>query len=83
MRGLQIKKAGLKQQAGAYLSIIIPVVAGAIHRAESLSIAMEARGFRAFPKRTNMRFLRMRKSDWVYLAVFCLVIAAVFVFFTP
>ena len=79
LRGLKLKKAGLKKQAGAYISIVLPVVAGAIRRAEHLSIAMEARGFRAFPHRTSMRRLRMRAADWVYLAVFCLIIAAVVV----
>ena len=79
MRGLRIKKAGLKAQTGAYVSIVIPVVAGAIRRAELLSIVMEARGFRAYPQRTNMRRLRMRASDWVYALSFCVSIAALFV----
>ena len=77
MRGLRIKKAGLKRKAGAYISIILPVLAGAIRRADQLSIAMEARGFRAFPGRTSMRRLRMRPADWIYLAVFCAALAAV------
>ena len=81
LRGLRVKNAGLKQQANAYLSIVIPVVAGAIHRAEHLSIAMESRGFRAFSKRTNMRFLRMRASDWIYFAAFCAAVTAVFILF--
>lgn len=77
LRGLRLKKAGLRKQAGAYLSIVLPVVAGAIRRAEQLSIAMEARGFRAFPRRTSMRRLRMRTADLVYAAALCIVVAAV------
>ena len=77
MRGMQIKKAGLRRQIGAYFSIILPVVAGAIHRAEQLSIAMEARGFRAFPRRTSMRRLRARKADWAYAFIFCVIIVAI------
>ena len=80
MRGLRIKKAGLRRQASAYLSIVIPVVAGAIHRSENLSISMEARGFRAFPRRTSMRRLHMRPVDWAYALSFCAIIAAIFVF---
>ena len=80
LRGLQMKKAGLKKQAGAYISIVLPVVAGAIRRAEHLSIAMEARGFRAFPRRTSMRRLSMHAADWIYLAVFCVVLAAALFF---
>ena len=78
MRGLRLKKSSLRKQAGAYISIVIPVVAGAIHRAEQLSIAMEARGFRAFPRRTSLRRLSMRTADWVYMAAFCAVIATIF-----
>jgi len=80
MRGLRIKKTGLRKQAGAYVSIVIPVVAGAIRRADQLSIAMEARGFRAMPHRTSMRRLRMRIADWIYAAGFCMLLAAVIIF---
>jgi len=80
MRGLKIKKAGFHKKAGAYISVVIPVVAGAIRRAEQLSIAMETRGFRAFPRRTSMRRLCMRTADWVYVIVFCVIISAKFVF---
>ena len=79
MRGLKLKKTSLKNRFRAYISIVIPVVAGAIHRSEQLSIAMEARGFRAFPIRTSMRRLHMRTADWVCIAVFCLMIAAIFI----
>jgi len=77
MRGLKLKKTGLAKQAGAYISIVLPVVAGAIRRAEQLSIAMEARGFRAHPHRTSMRRLKMQPSDWIFSAAFCIVLAAV------
>ena len=80
MRGLRIKKTGLKTRVGAYISIVTPVVAGAIKRAEQLSVAMEARGFRAFPQRTTLRRLRMRAADWIYLLLFCLVLAALLFF---
>ena len=76
LRGLQIKKTGLKRQIGAYTSIVLPVLAGAIRRAEDISIAMESRAFRAFPRRTTMRRLSMRREDWLYMAVFCVILAA-------
>ena len=80
MRGLRVKKAGLRVQAGAYISIVIPVVAGAIRRAEQLSVAMEARGFRAYPRRTSMRRLRMRTADWLSALVYCAAVAALLIF---
>lgn len=80
MRGLRLKKAGLTAQARAYISIVVPVVAGAIRRAEQLSIAMEARGFRAFPRRTYLRRLHMRAADRTYCVAFCMVLAALLFF---
>ena len=79
MRGLRLKKTGLKRQAGAYISIALPVIASAVQRAEQLSIAMEARGFRAFPQRTSMHRLRMRSTDWAYTFSFCAAITAILV----
>ena len=81
MRGLQLKKTSLRKQVSAYISIVIPVVAGAIKRAEQLTIAMEARAFRAFPQRTSMRRLRMRVADWVYAVIFIVAITVIFVVF--
>ena len=80
MRGMRLKKTGLRRQIGAYISMVLPVVAGAVGRAEELSIAMEARGFRAYPRRTSMRRLYMRAEDWAYLTVFILALSAIFMF---
>jgi len=77
MRGMRLKKAGLRRRAAAYISILVPVVAGAIRRSEQLSIAMEARGFRAFPCRTSLRRLSMRPADWIYTAFFFTALVAI------
>jgi energy-coupling factor transport system permease protein len=79
LRGLRLKKTSLPKRAKAYISLMLPVTAGAIRRAEQLSLAMEARAFRAYPHRTTMRRLRLQPGDWAYAAVFCLVLAAVLV----
>jgi energy-coupling factor transport system permease protein len=81
MRGLRLKKTGLKNQAGAYISVLLPVVAGALQRAEQLSIAMEARAFRAYPRRTALRCLRLSTGDVVYAVLFCLALAALLLIF--
>ena len=81
MRGLRLKKTSLKNQAKAYISIMLPVVAGAIRRAEQMSIAMEARAFRAYPRRTSLRRLRLSAVDWVYAALFCLALATLLLIF--
>ena len=38
---------------------------------------MEARGFRANPRRTSMRSLRMSTADWVYSSGFVLILACI------
>ena len=62
MRGCRLKKQSLRKTASIYISILIPIVAGAIRRSEQMSIAMEARAFRAQPKRTTLRRLVMKKA---------------------
>ena len=79
MRGMPLKKSSLKNQAAAYIKVVIPVVAGALRRAENLSIAMEARGFRSRPRRTSMRRLHSNIGDIFYLITFCAALAVVFV----
>lgn len=79
MRGARIKKAPITKRLRLYLALAAPIVAGAVRKSEQTAVAMEARAFRAFPRRTSMRRLRMKKSDWAYLAAFIILLAAVMV----
>lgn len=80
MRGVDFKGMGFPQRIKAYSMILVPILSGVIHRTERVALAMEARGFRAKPKRTCMRRLELRKLDWLLMAVAMLVPAAVLVF---
>lgn len=77
MRGTKIKGTGLRKRAKIYISLLIPVVAGAIRRSEQMSVAMEMRCFRAYPKRTCMRRLTLHRSDWLYFSAFAVLFAFV------
>ena len=77
MRGVRLKKAPIKRKIAAYASMLVPVFAGAVHRAVNTSIAMEARAFRAYPKRTYMRRVTMRGRDYAYFAVFCALVTLI------
>lgn len=77
MRGTRVQGTSLKNRLGVYLRVAVPIVAGAIRRSEQMSVAMETRAFRSRPKRTSMRRLRMRRSDWAMLAGFCAALAAI------
>lgn len=70
MRGTKIKGAPLRRRLETYVSIAVPVVAGALRRCEQMSVAMEARAFRSMPGRTYMRRLTLRRSDVIYLILF-------------
>lgn len=76
MRGLNIKKAPISKKISAYASVMIPIVAGALHRSEDTAMAMEARGFRSCPNRTDLRHLVIKRSDYIYFAVFAAITAA-------
>lgn len=64
MRGAKVKGAGLVLRVRLYASLLLPITAGALRRAEILSIAMEARGFGAEKERTHWRTLRFSPLDW-------------------
>ena len=67
MRGTEIAGAGLRERLSVYSRIALPIVAGALRRAEQVSLAMEARAFRALPRRTSMRRLTLQARDVVLL----------------
>jgi len=64
MRGTELQKISTSQKLKLYTLIMLPIISGAIHRAEQMAISMEARAFRAFPQRTYMRKLRLKKIDY-------------------
>lgn len=79
MRGVRYKSAGLIQRLRVYITIAVPVVAGAIRRSEETAIAMEARGFRSSPERSSMRRLSFSRRDIACLAVFLVIYITVLI----
>lgn len=59
------KRKGLRD----YLSMPIPLLAANVRRAEKVAIAMEARGFDRFSKRTSFKNVPWRSQDTIYLGV--------------
>lgn len=77
MRGIDIKKLSLPKKIRVYAYLISPTISGCIMRSEVLAKSMQVRGFRAHPKRTMLRELKMRILDYI-LVLISLLIAAVF-----
>jgi energy-coupling factor transport system permease protein len=67
MRGTEVARASLRARLAVYSRIALPIVAGALRRAEQVSLAMEARAFRALPHRTSLRRLTLATRDVVAL----------------
>lgn len=70
LRGTELQKASLKKKLSAYLKLSLPILAGAMERAKDTSISMEARSFRAYPKRTYMRKLKLKARDVILMVLF-------------
>lgn len=67
LRGIDLTKVPLKKKVSLYSSLMLPVVSDAMLKSQDLGISMEARGFRAYPKRTYARQVRLSSADIVWL----------------
>lgn len=67
----RVRGIGTKGGAWAKLKALrrdaVPLLASAIRRSERLAIAMDSRAFGAYPDRTFLKQLRVRRSDWLFL----------------
>ena len=79
LRGTPIQGASLPKKIKAYRSICLPILVGAVNRAKTMSIAMEARGFRAKENRTYMRRLKLKTKDWLLIIALPLLTAVLMV----
>lgn len=77
MRGAKLSSGPITARLRLYLSACLPIVAGAISRSQKMAAAMEARAFRAMPRRTSMNRLTMTRGDWCYMAAFLILTAAI------
>ena len=77
LRGIELKEVPLGKKIRLFTYLLLPVIAEAIIRAQDLAIAMEARGFRALPKRTSLMQLRFKPLDIILIIALPLFFAAV------
>lgn len=70
LRGVELKKVPWGHKLKLYGHLLFPVVYGAMLGAQQLAVAMEARGFRAYPQRTYLRQLKLSSADYVIMWFF-------------
>jgi energy-coupling factor transport system permease protein len=67
VRGVQ-ERGGRFAVFGRMKRYSIPLLAGAVRRANRVALAMDARGFGAFPERSYRRRMRVNGQDFLFLA---------------
>lgn len=82
LRGIDIDRLPIRKKIQIYSYIFTPVVVGGIVKAKRLSIAMEARGFRAFNHRTSYRKLRLGKKDYLISSISIMASVLIFYIYT-
>lgn len=80
LRGMRAFEEGtLMDKFRAYPSLAIPLLTGAMRRAQLLGIAMDARGFGAFKTKTWLEDIRMSSADyWAFAAALVFTACALF-----
>jgi energy-coupling factor transport system permease protein len=68
-RGLELEKGGFLKRIRNYVPVLIPLIVSAIRRSLELAEAMESRAWGATKKRTNLYALKLRRGDFVLLAI--------------
>ena len=69
--GLEAK--GFREKIKAWLPLLIPLFLLSFEKAESMSLATETRALGAAVKRTYLYEITMRKNDWLFFMIFCII----------
>ena len=77
-RGARFDSPKLWEKAKAVLPLLVPVFLAAFKRADELSMAMEARGYRGDTQSRKKKYPPFQTADWLALLL-CAAVAAAFV----
>ena len=76
-RGADFESGNLLQRAKALVPILVPLFISAFRRADELATAMECRCYNGGEGRTKLHVLRFAGRDWLVMAGFAVLCAAV------
>ena len=76
-RGADFESGSLLDRAKALVPILVPLFISAFHRADELAVAMECRCYHGGQGRTKLHVLRYQQRDYLVLAVYAAILAAV------
>jgi energy-coupling factor transport system permease protein len=69
VRGLGVQKGGPFTRLKRHLPLLVPIFLLTLRRTQTMSWALEARGFQAQRQRTYLLEIRMARRDWLALAL--------------
>ena len=81
LRGINLKQIPLMKRFKTYSYLLLPMISSVLVKSQELSVAMEMRAFRAYPKRSSFRILQFRQADY-YVMALCAVLSLAIVVLT-
>ncbi len=75
-RGASFDTGGVRQKIRNLTPLVVPLFVGAFRRADELSLAMEARGYRVGASRTSLKKTVAGPADWLTLLCSLVILAA-------
>ncbi len=75
LRGVNLKKIPVPRRLKTYSYLLMPMIASVLMKSRDLSMAMEMRAFRAYPRRTSLRILILEPLDYAVMIGSGLVLA--------
>lgn len=78
LRGFAVEAMGLAERVVVYSKIAVPVILGAMFKAQQIEVVLMSKGFSGSPNRTFLHEIRMRPIDWkIVIAATAIAILAI------
>lgn len=75
-RGVDYEKGFITKKVRSVTTLIVPLLSSCFSRSDELSLAMNARGYEPYSKRSSYRVLKLGTNDYVSILFIILVIGA-------
>ena len=75
-RGVDYEKGFLTKKIKSVTTLIVPLLSSCFSRSDELSLAMNARGYEPYGKRSSYRVLKIGRNDIVALIIVFIIVAA-------
>ena len=80
LRGCELKKISPVKKFSLYGKICLPILINTLKKCRDISVAVEARGFRAYQQRTCMRRLQLSRYDVIVMIAYPIITLAAYCF---